>query len=327
MRIVSAGEIDAALTVPVLVAAIAAAFRGGLVSPDRHHHAIRRPGARDATLLLMPAWTEAAGGPAFLGVKTVTVFPGNPGRGLPSVIGTYLLMDGATGRPLASLDGTRLTLWRTAATSALAASHLARPDAGRMAMVGGGALAGFLVRAHAAVRPLARIEIWTRRPEAAEELAARLASDGLPVTATRDLAGAVAAADLVSCATLATEPLVHGAWLKPGAHLDLVGAFTPAMREADDDALARARVFVDTPACLHEGGDVAVAIRAGTFAASDVAGDLADLVAGRVAGRGAADEITLFKSIGASIEDLAAAIAVWHSLGADPPPLTAGAPP
>lgn len=311
---VSGEAVDRALAFPVLIEAIADAFRGGLVSPERHHHTVGRAPGRDATLLLMPAWTRAGAGPAFLGVKIATVFPDNARRDLPSVLGTYLLLDGGTGLPLASIDGTRLTLWRTAATSALAASHLARADASRMVMVGGGALAGFLVRAHAAVRPLERIEIWTRRPEAAREVAARLAAEGLPVVATGDLAAAVAAADLVSCATLASEPLIRGEWLRPGCHLDLVGAFTPAMREADDAALARASVFVDTPACLHEGGDVTVAIRDGTFAASDVRGDLADLATGRVAGRRSAEEITLFKSIGASIEDLAAAVAVWHAL-------------
>ena len=309
MRVVTADEIDAALGRGGLVDALADAFRGGVAAPPRHHHPVPRPG-RDATLLLMPAWTEGEGA-GFLGVKIVSVFPTNGERGLPAVQGTYVLADGETGRPFAALDGTRLTLWRTAAASALAARHLARADASRMTMVGAGALAPFLVRAHASVRAIAEVAVWARRPDAAEALAAQLSAEGIAARATEDLASAVGNADLVSCATLAREPLVRGDWLRPGAHLDLVGAFDLSMREADDRALERASVYVDTPACLTEGGDVAVAIRAGGFDRGRVRGDLADLVAGRTTGRSSSDEITLFKSIGASLEDLAAAQLVW----------------
>jgi len=247
-------------------------------------------------------------------VKTVSVFPANGDLGLPSVLGTYLLMDGTSGRPLAALDGARLTLWRTAAASALAARHLARPDASHMLMVGAGALAPFLIRAHLAVRPIRQVVIWSRRREAASALASSLAEEGLPTSATGDLAGAVAEAGVVSCATLSREPLVLGHWLKPGAHLDLVGAFAPDMREADDAALLRASLYVDTFACVHEGGDVAAAIKAGSLPIGAIRGDLADLVSGRAVGRRSPDEITVFKSVGASLEDLAAAILVWRNL-------------
>lgn len=311
MRVVTAGEIDRALVRGGLVDALAEAFRGGTAAPDRHHHAIPRP-STDATLLLMPAWTEGEGG--FVGVKVVAVYPGNAAQGLASVQGSYLLLDGSTGTPVAVMDGTRLTLWRTAAASALAARHLARDDCRRMVMVGAGALAPYLIGAHRAERPIEDVAIWSRRPGPAAELATRLAQEGIPARATQDLAGAVAEADLVSCATLAAAPLVLGEWLKLGAHLDLVGAFNMSMREADDRALARAEVHVDTPACLSEGGDVAVAIRAGTFSPDRVRGDLAGLVSGRVPGRTDAKAITLFKSVGASLEDLAAATLVWHRL-------------
>lgn len=312
MKVVGAAEIDRVLTFPAMIEALAQAFSGSIVGPERHHHTVPQTGPH-ATLLLMPAWTTGTT-PAFLGVKSVSVFPSNAARGLPSVQGSYSLMDGETGRPLAVLDGTRLTLWRTAAASALAARSLAPEAPLRMVMVGAGALAPFLIRAHASVRPLRSVAIWARRREAAEALAAELAAEGHPVTAADDLEAAVAAADLVSCATLTAEPLVRGAWLKPGTHLDLVGAFTPAMREADDETLRRASVYVDTPAALHEGGDVAAAVAAGTYRAEDVRGDLAALVAASIPGRTSPDEITLFKSIGASIEDLATAIAVWRRL-------------
>lgn len=314
MRVVSAAEIDGALSFPALVEALAEAFRGDVAAPVRHHHEIARPGGH-ATLLLMPAWTGAAGPDRpYVGVKVVSVYPDNAARALPSVYGTYLLMDGETGAPLAALDGTRLTAWRTAAASALAASRLAREDASRMVMVGAGALAPFLIRAHSAVRPIREVKIWNRRPEKAEALAAELAREGLPVEPAADLEAAVREADLVSCATLATAPLVRGAWLKAGAHLDLVGAFNLAMREADDEALRRASVYVDTDAARSEGGDVAVALASGTIAPGDVRGDLFDLGRGTVPSRTRADEITLFKSVGSAIEDLAAAMLVWAIL-------------
>lgn len=320
LRVVPADEIDRALTFPGLVDALEGAFRGAIVAPVRHHHEIARPDG-DATLLLMPAWTgpaegataSAADGSA-VGVKIVSVFPGNGAKGLPAVQGVYYLADGETGAPRAVLDGARLTLWRTACASALAARHLARAGATEMVMVGAGALAPFLIRAHASQRPIARVTIWNRDPARARALAARLAGEGLPVAASEDLEAAVRRADLVSCATLARSPLVRGEWLREGVHLDLVGAFNLAMREADDAALQRASVFVDTPAALTEGGDVAVAIRDGGIAREHVRGDLFGLCRGEVSGRARDGEITVFKSVGAALEDLAAAMAVMRGL-------------
>jgi ornithine cyclodeaminase len=314
MRVVTADEIDRALSFPVLIDALADAFRGDVVVPVRHHHEIERPGAH-GTLLLMPAWTGEASADGALGVKIVSVFPQNAMRGLPSVLGTYLLMDGSTGLPRAALDGTRLTLWRTAAASALAARHLAREDASRMVMVGAGALSSFLIRAHLSQRPVVEVALWNHRAAKAQTLAAELAAEGLPVRAVTDLEEAVRQADIVSCATLATEPVVEGSWLKPGAHLDLVGAFNMRMREADDEALRRCEVFIDTGAAKSEGGEVAVALQAGTFEEGRIRGDLFDLCRDRVKGRREADEITLFKSVGTAIEDLAAAMLVWRNLG------------
>lgn len=313
MRLVDAAAIDKVLTFPLLIDALEAAFRGGIVTPVRHHHHIARPDA-DATLLLMPAWTDATAAPAYLGTKIVTVYPANAGRGLPSIAGLYLLMDGATGMPLAAMDGARLTLWRTAAASALAARGMARRDARRMLMVGAGALSPFLIRAHMSVRPIESVEVWNRTPAAAQALAERLAAQGLPVTACEDLEVSARQADVISCATLATAPLIRGDWLKAGSHLDLVGAFNLAMREADDEALTRARVVVDTPAALSEGGDVAVAIKAGAYNREAVLGDLAGLVTGAIAPRTSDAQITLFKSVGAALEDLAAARLVQEKL-------------
>ncbi len=311
MHVISAAEIDRVLTFPALIDALADAFRGDIVTPVRHHHEIERPGA-PGTLLLMPAWTGPKTEDGYVGVKIVSVFPENGAKNLPSVLGTYMLMDGATGEPRAALDGTRLTVWRTAAASALAARFLARQDASRMVMVGAGSLAPFLIRAHMSQRPIREVALWNHRPEKAQSLAAELKAQGLPVTAVTDLEGAVREADLVSCATLSTAPVVKGAWLKPGAHLDLVGAFNLRMREADDEAVRRAEVFIDTQAAQHEGGDVALALKGGAIAEDHVRGDLFDLC--RTPPQRDPKAITLFKSVGTALEDLAAAMLVWRGV-------------
>ncbi len=314
MRHFAAAEVDAALDFPSLIDALAEAFRGGFHAPVRHHHAIERPGEATATTLLMPAWTTFGTGEDFLGAKIVNVFPGNGARGLPAVQGVYVLQSGVTGAPIATLDGTRLTVWRTAAASALAARYLARADAKRLMIVGAGQLAPFLARAHASVRPIKTIAVWNHRPEGALRLAAALAGEGFNAHAVERLEDGVRGADIVSCATLSEAPLVAGAWLEPGQHLDLVGAFSMRMREADDAALKRARIFIDTGAATSEGGAVALALMSGAITRADIAGDLAALARG-APGRLAADEITLFKSVGASIEDLAAAMLVWKRAG------------
>ena len=305
MLVVDAEAIHRLLDFPSLIEALREMFRDGVEVPPRHHHAIASPAPdeRPGTLLLMPAWREGDA----LGVKIVTVFPDNAKRALPSVYGTYLLLDAATGMPRAVLDGTALTLRRTAAASALAAGFLAREDSAVHLMVGTGALAPYLAAAHKASRPIRETLIWGRGPDKAVALAASLVADGTAAAAVPDLAEAVAAADIITCATLSQEPLVRGMWLKPGAHLDLVGSYRPDMRETDDDAIRRARVFVDTDAALHEAGDIVQPLRSGALAHDQIAGDLFGLVRGTCDGRRGADEITLFKSVGTALEDLAAA--------------------
>jgi ornithine cyclodeaminase/alanine dehydrogenase-like protein (mu-crystallin family) len=312
MRFFSANDLDDRLDFPSLIEALAEAFAGGFAAPMRHHHVIERRGGEPATQILMPAWTTArSGANAFLGTKIVSVFPENGERGLPSVIGLYVLQAGETGEMLAAMDGTRLTHWRTAAASALAARYLARVDARRLLMVGAGALAPFLVHAHRAVRPIEEIVVWNHRRAGAQRLAAALAAEGLTAAVADDLETAVREADVISCATLSTTPLLRGAWLRAGQHVDLVGAFNLHMREVDDEALRRARVFIDTEAALHEGGDVALGLKSGAIGRSDVLADFAMLCAGAPGRRGPKD-ITLFKSVGAAIEDLAAAILAWR---------------
>lgn len=314
MRVVSAAEIDAALTFPTLISALREAFAGEIVVPVRHHHAIEREGHATATHLLMPAWTKLPEN-NFLGTKIVNVFPDNGKKGLPSIFGTYLLMSGETGETLAAMDGTRLTAWRTAAASALAASCVALEDASRMLMVGAGALAPFLIRAHASVRPIRHVTLWNHNRSKAEALAAELEDTGLEIAIAGTLEAAVQQSDIISCATLSGQPLVKGAWLKPGAHLDLVGAYNPAMRESDDDCLRRAQIYVDTRGgALKEGGDIVQPLADGVITKAEVRGDLFDLCRGSVKPERKPGDITLFKSVGTAIEDLAAAMLVWRQI-------------
>ena len=309
MRVISASEVEAELETEPLVEQLRQMFRLGCVVPSRHHHTIERPAGRNATLLLMPAWQDNR----YIGVKLVTVFPDNAERNLPSVMGAYALLSARTGEPLALIDGRMLTLRRTACASALAAGYLARADSSRLLMVGTGALAPHLILAHAHVRPIREVLVWGRTAEKAERLAHNLTGRRLTCRATRDLAGAVGGADIISCATLAKEPLIHGEWLRPGQHVDLVGGFTPEMREADDIAIERARVYVDTyDGALKEAGDIVQPMQRGVISEKSIAGDLAELAQGRVAGRSFYNQITLFKSVGTALEDLAAATLVFE---------------
>jgi ornithine cyclodeaminase len=314
----SADDVDRALTFPGLVETLRGAFRDGAVQPVRHHHGVEKPDGAASTLLLMPAWTDfnAAGTSkdGHIGVKIVTVSPDNNAIGKPAVMGLYLLLDGRTGEPEALIDGQRLTQWRTACASALAASYLAREDAARLLVIGAGALSPFLAQAHAAVRPLTKIRIWNRTSANAEKVVAALVAKGLPAEMASDLDAELAEADVVSSATISSEPLVKGKLLKAGAHVDLVGGFTPDMREADDEAIRRARVYVDTRAgATKEAGDIVQPLASGVLKPEAIVADLAELARGGKRGRESAAEITLFKSVGAALEDLAAGIAVYRA--------------
>jgi ornithine cyclodeaminase len=261
----------------------------------------------------MPSWTDQKATP-YIGVKIVAVVPENGQRDLPSIHGVYYLMNGETGQPLATMDGARLTVWRTAAASALASTYLSRPESKVLTMIGAGALSPFMIKAHMAVRPIEEIFLWNHNIRNAHTLAEKLRSEGLPVTSHPDLVSAIGKSDIVSAATLTKTPLIHGKWLKPGTHVDTVGAFTPEMRETDDELVARASIFCDTFAgALHEAGDLVIPISNGVIKESDVLADLYKLTRGEHPGRKSADEITYFKSVGTAVEDLAGAVAVWNS--------------
>jgi len=297
----SAEQVHAALDYTVLAEALREAFRQGCTVPLRHVHDVTGEGDR---LLLMPAWRQGKD----LGVKLVTVFPRNRERGAATVSALYVLLDGATGHPRALIDGEALSLRRTAAASALASTYLSRKDSVTLLVIGTGALAPHMARAHCALRPIAKLMLWGRSPERALALAAQLRDEGLAAQALGDLAQGLAQADIVSCATTATEPVVRGALLRPGTHVDLVGGFTPQMREGDDELIARAEIFVDSYAgAFKEAGDLVQPLASGVLVRERVRAELAELVTGAHPGRQSAEEITLFKSVGTALEDLCAA--------------------
>lgn len=311
MKIIDAAAVAARLDPTRLLPALERMFRDGCTAPTRHHHTIEVPGEPDAVLLLMPAWRAGE----YLGIKLVTVFPGNSGRGLPAVSAGYLLMDGHSGAVLAMIDGGELTAKRTAATSALAARFLARADARTLLVLGTGRIARELARCHTATRPsLERVLVWGRSAAHAATAAAELAREGVAATPAPDLESAIGAADIVASATLATKPLVRGDWVRPGTHVDLVGGYTPAMREADDALIRKASVFADTRSgALKEAGDLVAPIAHGVLDAGAVV-DLHGLCRHEHPGRRSDSEVTVFKSVGAALEDLAAAILVYESV-------------
>ncbi len=304
MRVYSASDVHAALSWTELATALSAAFAEGAVVPLRHAHAL----SDDDILLLMPAWSARS-----IGLKLVTVLPGASKLGAPTVGATYLLIDRESGVPRALMDGDALTVRRTAAVSAIAAQHCAVTDASSMVMVGTGHLAPYMIRAHCALRPsLTRVMLWGRHHDRAQALAQTLADEGLPVTATPYLEAAVRSAHIISCATTSTAPIVKGEWIQPGTHIDLVGGFTHAMREVDSDAVAKSRISVDTyDGVLAEAGDIVVPMEQGIITRDAIVAQFAQLVRGECKGRTHDDQITLFKSVGTGLSDLAAAQLVF----------------
>lgn len=297
----SSAQVHAALDYALLAEALRAAFREGYTVPLRHVHDVTGEGDR---LLLMPAWRPGKD----LGVKLVTVFPRNRARGAATVSALYVLLDGATGHPRALIDGEALTLRRTAAASLLASTYLSRKESATLLVIGAGALAPHMARAHCALRPIRKLLLWGRKPERAQALAEQLRGEGLPAFALANLAQGLGEADIVSCATTATEPVVSGALLSPGAHVDLVGGFTPQMREGDDELIARAEIFVDSyVGALKEAGDLVQPLARGVLSRERVLAELAELVTGAHPGRHSREGITLFKSVGTALEDLCAA--------------------
>ena len=314
MRFITAPQIEIALDQKSLIEALRRAFRMGASArpyqaPLRNRFYIENVHADPTILLSMPSWQVDGD----LGIKMVTVNTGNPAKGLPMVQGVYLFLDAGTGKVRGILEAEMITVKRTAAASALASSYLSRSDASRLLIVGAGALARHFIDAHRAVRPISDVLVWNRTPKRAEELVAnyRLQEDASALNSigvTDDLEAAVSGADIVTCITASSEPVIFGDWVREGTHVDLVGAFSPDSRESDDTLVQKARIFVDTrTGALAEAGDLIIPMNNGLITEDDVAADLFDLTQGERDGRRFYDQITLFKNCGSAIEDLVAA--------------------
>ncbi|MBL6772359.1 MAG: ornithine cyclodeaminase family protein [Alphaproteobacteria bacterium] len=314
MRFITAPEIEIALDQKSLIEALRRAFRMGASArpyqaPLRNRFYVENVHADPTILLNMPSWQVDGD----LGIKMVTVNAGNPAKGLPMVQGVYLFLDAGTGKVRGILEAEMITVKRTAAASALASSYLSRSDASRLLIVGAGALARHFIDAHRAVRPISDVLVWNRTPKRAEELVAnyRLQEDASALNSigvTDDLEAAVSGADIVTCITASSEPVIFGDWVREGTHVDLVGAFSPDSRESDDTLVQKARIFVDTrTGALAEAGDLIIPMNNGLITEDDVAADLFDLTQGERDGRRFYDQITLFKNCGSAIEDLVAA--------------------
>ncbi|TKV70819.1 ornithine cyclodeaminase family protein [Rhizobium sp. AU243] len=313
-RILDAAQTAEKLPFADLIEALRIGFSVGCQLPERHHHTMHRVGEPDATLLLMPAWTNPEDKAQYLGVKLVTVVPGNASRRLPGLVSTYMLYDGLTGEQLALMDGNTITGRRTVATSALAAKYLSRPESSRLLVIGAGRVGSLIPDAYRAVRPIQEVQVWDMNAEASNRMVENLRSNGVRAKVVNDLQTAVGHADIVSTATLSTEPIVKREWLRPGTHVDLIGGFTPKMREADDHTISIAKLYVDTPEALHEAGDLVQPRESGLISETSVLATLADLSRADRFARENSDTITCFKAVGSGLADLVAAKLVYRGM-------------
>ncbi len=304
MRVIEAADVHRVLEFPALIEALRTAFGGRAGMPPRLMYRLDEGRSHDVFALL-PAWADDV-----VGVKAFTYLPDNADQGKEVLHANILLFDRKGGQPLALVEGRSVTFWRTAAMTALAADYLARHDAARLLVCGTGNLAPYLALAHAAVRPIREIAIWGRNPQRAARVVEQLRRDraDLDFRVAEDVESAARRADVICCATASREPIIFGEWVGPGTHVGVIGNHERDARECDTELVVKSRVYVDSRAnVLNEAGEILIPIGEGRFRDKDIVGELAELCAGTVAGRGSDDEITLFKSVGSALADLAAA--------------------
>ena len=289
-------------------------FATGCVQPERHHHTMEKNNQATPILLLMPAWSFPTEKAQYLGVKIVNIFPDNRLKNLPGLTSTYILYNGGTGEELAILDGNTITARRTAATSALAARYLSRLDSKKLTVLGAGKVASLLPEAFSVVRPIEQVTIWNRTPQGAKLFAEQLEQKGFLVKIAHSVEKAVADADIVTAATLSTDALIQRKWLKSGVHVDLIGSFAPHMREADDDLIKKAQLYIDTEEAIEEAGDFVQPIKSGLLHKDEIKGTFAELARGTVQVNRREQDITLFKAVGSGLADLYAAKLCYETL-------------
>ena len=309
MLIIPDNKIPGLLEYKKLIEALREIFLSEYSMPLRHHHFYKTSEGDENTLILMPVWNKQ-----YMGLKQVTVAPANSQANRSSIFAQYILSDSKTGQPLAMMNATELTARRTACTSALAASYLSREDAENLLIVGGGQVAKHLAQAHLAVRNFKKVSVWMRNPAKMEVFVRNLEGQGIPAECVKNLEESASQADLISCATPSKTPIIKGEWVKAGTHLDLIGSYKPDTRETDDIAIGKSSIFVDSRlGALHESGELALPIAAGIISENDVKADIVELIKGIHPGRTSSKEVTLFKSAGLAIEDLAAALLIYRN--------------
>jgi len=316
IKLIDAGFIEKHTKFKTLIDELEKGFSNkDMIVPMRHHHDFPNPKANvDSTLLLMPAWNPGKEA----GIKIITVSPENGKMNLPSIQGTYIYLDSAHGTIKALLDAKTLTTKRTAAASALASSYLSKKDSSSMLMIGTGALAPNLIFAHASIRPIKKVYVWGRNFNKAEAICHQFENQNFEISAVHTIEEIIGEVDIISCATFSKSPLVYGKYLKKEQHIDLVGSYKPDMREADDEAIKRSRLYIDTyPAATKESGDIVVPLEKGLINEDDIQADLFDLCSNRKPGRQNDAEITLFKSVGHALEDLVAATYYYEKFNHD----------
>ena len=311
MKIINRDQLLKELKFPEIIKALAEGFCQDFTVPPRpHFHYENHVDDTQSSLLFMPAW----GMEGFMGLKIVTVTPGNHRRNLPTIQGSYLLLDMVTGDVIAQIDATTLTYLRTACTSAVASNFLSRENSSKLLMVGTGGLVPYLISAHASVRPIEKVMIWGRNYEKAAELIKTLNKPAISIYPVRNLNAAIPEADIISTATLSKRPLIKGSCLVPGQHLDLVGSYRADMREADDQTIRKASIFIDTNCGMVESGDLKQPLDAGVIREENIKGDIFNLCRREVSGRRNQSQLTLFKSVGHASQDLIVAVLAYRKL-------------
>lgn len=318
IKVFTARDIDRALSMAEAVEVVKDAFiqlsLKKAQSPVRTSLTLKEAGE---AALVMPAYLEES---RALGAKMVTVLPWNPQANLPAVQGIVFLFDAATGSPMAILEGTHLTRFRTGAASGAATQVLSRPDSRSLAVFGAGGQAFFQVKGVLAARKIERLRVFDLLSEKADELVEKLRADpscrGIELLRAGTPAEALEGADIVVTATTSSRPVFDGKLLKEGMHINAIGSFKPEMQEVDEETIRRARIFVDSlEACLEEAGDLIIPLKRGRIQKADILAELGEVAAGKKAGRGSVREITYFKSVGNAVQDVSVAQAVYRRGG------------
>ena len=312
MKIISAEDVHAALRYPDLIDALQQAYAGRFSMPPRQVYLLDEEAENHDAFAVLPSWNDE-----LIGVKSFTYFPDNPGPQYKSLYSKIMLFDRKHGEPLALVDGTSVTFWRTAGISGLTSRLLSREDSKTLLLLGTGNLAPYIIRAQLSVRPIERVLVWGRTQSKAQQIVDELSAEVIDVSfeTVHDRQAACGEADIIVSATGSHEPLVLGDWVRPGTHTDFIGNHHATKRECDTALVAKSKVYADSYVnCFKEAGEVLVPIEEGAITKDHVVGELTEMCSGAVKLRESDDEVTLFKSIGMALSDLVGAGSAYRAV-------------